>query len=435
MSLVLEALRKNTSTYNKQTDDDLPLLAARTDFTIYDYMNGECSEISGPNDIMQKYVNSGMFPGIHSAIGRTQSGKTSFFTKLCANVVRNYPNSVFYFRDAEKTTTVERTKQLTGFTQQEYDEKVDYKRYHIDHDFVYNDIRRICQMKENLRDSIMIDTGFVDSRNQRIRVFPPDVYLVDSLPSLLTADEDEEVKTGPRNKNVVDVKDAVVNKRIEGMQEAGANKMLLTKILDMVYMYNLRVILVNHITSNTQLGQNPRYIQKQLTYLRQNEKLPGGSNYLHNCTTIVRTDFVHRLDDDEFGPMIHGSRNRLTMVKSKSNVSGIPVEIIFDQQTGYNGLLSSFNYILNRRYGLDMAARSMSLKVMPSISFTKKTIWESLLKDARENGYNAQFIKALLYTARRCLFFDFCLKRPDPNPINWTTGVPTSISFSEGIMS
>jgi hypothetical protein len=435
MSIVLDTLRKNTGTYNKPTDDSLPLIAARTDFTIFDYLNGETSEMAGPNDSMQKYMNLGLTPGIHTVVGKTQSGKTAFFTKLCGNTVNNYPNSVFYFRDAEKTTSVERIRRLTGFTQNQYDEKVDYKRYGIDHDFVYNDIRRICQMKESLRDHIMIDTGFINPKGKSVKIFPPDVYLIDSLPSLNIASEDEEVKTGSHHKDTYDVKEAGVDNNIEGMQEAKHNKMLFVKILDMIYRYNIRVIVVNHITVNTQMNVKPQYIQKQLAFLKQNEKISGGNTYLYLCASISRVDFVNRLDDDEFGPMIHGFRNRITMIKNKTNISGVPIELIFDQDTGYNGLLSSFNYILNRRYGLDMGARSMSLKALPNITFTKKSLWETIIKNFREYGNNSPLVKALIYTVQRCSFFDFCLKKPDPNPNNWTAGIPAGISYTKGVMS
>lgn len=435
MSLVLNALRNNNSDYKKHREDDArPSFSAMTDFPIYDMMNGEIAKIVTPSGDLASYLNAGMICGIHSFIGKTQSGKTSLTIKLAGNIVQKYPNSVLYYRDAEHTTETSRIYSLTGWTAQTFEEKMDYVRYGIDHDFIYNDIRKICQVKESLKDQIMIDTGKVDSRGKPIKIYPPDVYLVDSLPSLNPVDDD--IKTGDKVDNVFDVSTEKVNKNIEGMRCAGSNKLLLVKVLDLIYKYNIRFVLINHIAVNSEVGvSNPRYIQKQMQFLKQNEKLPGGVAYLHQCTNITRTDFMSRLDDDEFGPMIYGTRNKLTFIKNKNNISGVPVELIFDQRTGYNSLLSSFNYLLNRGYGLEGSPRSMFLKACPSITFTKRTLWEKLCKDVQDNPNNPQLVKALHVTAQRCLYYDFVLGRPDPNPNNWTNGSPYRITPSVGVTS
>ncbi len=428
MGLILDALRKHNSAYKDYVDNNTPLFSARTDFTIYDYMNGTRTPIPGPNGTTQHYLNIGMVPGIHSSIGKSQSGKTSLFVKLCGNIVLQYPNSQFYFRDVEKTTTQDRLMALTGFSAQQCDNLIDYRRYDINHDTVYSDLRSICQTKESLRDQIMINTGFLDHHGKPIKIFPPDVYLVDSLPALAKITDDEEIKDDGRE--LFDVKDVSVNRKVEGMQTAGDNKQLLTKILDLTYKYNIRVILINHITTNMNIGSIIP-VSKVMQYLKQSEKLPGGSSYLYLCTNITRTDFVARLDDGEYGPMIHGTRNKITMIKNKNNLSGVPIPVIFSQEYGYISSLSNFEYIASRGYGLDIKGRNISFKIYPDVSFTKKTLYESLIKDVKEHGKNSPLLKALTVTTQRCLFYDFCLHTPDPNPNNWINGIQT-LSYSKG---
>jgi hypothetical protein len=435
MSIVLEALKSSTDDYRKREYDETPLFSVPTGFTVYDYMNGEIGTLVNPNGNLIKYLNIGMIPGIHSAIGKTMSGKTSLFVRLAGNIVRSNPNSVFYFRDVEKTTVETRILALTNWTPQLYHEKLDYVRYNIDHDWIYNDIRRICQMKESLKDKILIDTGYKDSRGKAIKVFPPDVYLVDSLANLALLNDDEQIREWKQSEKIKDIKDEGVNKRTEGLQTAGSNKMLLSKVSDIVYKYNIRLILINHITQNTKLGVNPMYTKKQLQSLKQDEHIPGGAAYLHLCTNITKTECIGKLDADEFGPMIFGSRNQIIMIKNKNNISGVPVELIFDQRTGYNGILSAFNYIYNRRYGLEIGARSISFKCMPNTSFTKKTLWEKLVQDVKTYGEEGQLLKALLATARRCLYFDFVLGKPDPNVENWTDGEASRIAYDKGAVS
>lgn len=434
-SLVLKAARENTDAYKKRDDDNIPLISAKTDFTIYDYMNAYQDAVVGQNGMLTPFLNRGMTPGYHSFIGKSQSGKTSLTVKLAGNIVQRYPNSVLYFRDPEKTTTDARIYSLTGWDVETFENKLDYVRYGVDHDFLFNDIRRICQIKQSLRDQIMIDTGLRDAKGKPIKVYPPDVYIVDSLQSLKLIDDDDEVKTGVRSGNNTDVKDVNVNRHVEGLVTAGSNKLLLNKLSDMVYQYNIRLILINHIVKNTgEIGSNSRYIQKQMQFLKQDEKLPGGVAYLYQCTNITRAEFGSRLEDNEFGPDIVGSRNRINMIKNKSNLSGVPVEVIFDQRHGYNSLLSSFNYIQNRGYGLDGSPRGMNLKMCPSYSFTKRNLWEKLVKDFQEYNVKAPLVNALIATTQRCMYYDFVVGRPDPNPENWSSSA-VRMSAIDGVTS
>lgn len=434
-SLVLQMAREKSKSFNERNDNDVPSFSANTDFPMYDYMNAYHDSIVGPDGGLHTYLNKGMGPGVHSFIGKTQSGKTSFSVKLSGNLVEKYPNSVLYFRDAEKTTSDARIYALTGWSVETFQNKLNYVKFGIDHDFIYNDIRNICQIKESLKEQILIDTGYKDSYGKPVRMYPPDVYLVDSLPSLNCLDDDEEIKTGAKNSAVFDVKEGKVNHRTEGLVTAGSNKLLIIKLLDLLYKYNIRLILINHLTLNTKIGPGSNYITKQMQYLKQDEKLPGGAAYLYQCNNITRTEYSSRLDEDEFGPMISGTRNKLSFVKNKSNISGVPVELIFDQRSGYNALLSSFNYIYNRGYGLEGNPRSMYLKCCPSITFTKRNLWEKLVEGFRDQRQNYPLIKGLIATTQRCMYYDFVLGKPDPNPANWTGGQAVRMSHEAGVMS
>jgi archaellum biogenesis ATPase FlaH len=438
MSLVLEALRKNSSMFKNREDDNREQFGAVTHFTIFDYMNAELGKTLGPNGEFESYLSKGLPANISSFIGRSATGKSSLSLRLAAGIIRTYPNSVLYIRDAEKTITKARLINLTGMSMRQLEFQVDYKRFDITHDSVYNEIRRICQWKENERSKIMINSDVTGQDGRPITMFPPDVYLIDSLPYLNPLNDDEIVSeesfkhTRDTGK---ELSDAVVNRRTEGLQLAGSNKLLISKIADMISRYNIRVILVNHITLNTDLNVNPRYIQKQLFALRQNEKLPGGSSYLYSCSNLTKTEFGSKLEEGEFGSRIFGFRNKITMIKNKTNVSGVPVEVIMDQRTGYNNLLSNFNYIYNRGYGLEGSPRSMSLKACPSISFTKRTLWDTLIKNIQEYPDDPQFVKALTATAQRCLYYDFVLGYPDPVKENWSGGNNVRMSYEDGVKS
>lgn len=433
-SLVLNALRKNNTDFKHREENSVMQIPAITDFPIFDMMSGYIEKSFGPNGQMIPHLFGGIQPGVMAFIGKSGSGKTSLATKLGANIVARYPNSTLYFRDAEHSTTTARFMDLTGWTPEMVDSMMDYVNIGITHDWVLNDIRNICQAKESLKNEIMIDTGMLDSNGKPIKMYPPDIYILDSISSMNPINDDE-IKTGAKVDNVFEVKDAKVTNNTEGMRMAGSTKLLILKILDLLYKYNIRLICIAHITTNTQPGVNPMYIQKQLQYLKQNEKISSGTAFLYQCNSIVRTDYGSRIEEDEFGSKINGAKNKLMFVKNKSNISGVPVELIFDQRTGYNALLSCFNYLMNRGYGIEGSPRSMCLKCCPDIAFTKRTLWDKLVEEFKTYQNNSRLVKGLIATAQKCLYWDFVMGRPDPNPNNWMNGSPTAISAKNGVTS
>jgi len=433
-SLVLNALRKNNTDFKHREENSVMQIPAITDFPVFDMMSGYIEKSFGPNGQMIPHLFGGIQPGVMAFIGKSGSGKTSLATKLGANIVARYPNSTLYFRDAEHSTTTARFMDLTGWTPEMVDSMMDYVNIGITHDWVLNDIRNICQAKESLKNEIMIDTGMLDSNGKSIKMYPPDIYILDSISSMNPINDDE-IKTGAKVDNVFEVKDAKVTNNTEGMRMAGSTKLLILKILDLLYKYNIRLICIAHITTNTQPGVNPMYIQKQLQYLKQNEKISSGTAFLYQCNSIVRTDYGSRIEEDELGSKINGAKNKLMFVKNKSNISGVPVELIFDQRTGYNALLSCFNYLMNRGYGIEGSPRSMCLKCCPDITFTKRTLWDKLVEEFKTYQNNSRLVKGLIATAQKCLYWDFVMGRPDPNPNNWMNGSPTAISAKNGVTS
>jgi len=414
MSLLLQSMRSNLKPKD-QMMSNTQLLGFPTGFTIFDSMNSSIERFADGSSI----INGGMFSNFISFVGKSQSGKTSLSVKLGAGICNNYRNATFFFRDVECTTTESRFFSLTGWDIDTFRAKCDYKNVGINHDSIYTEIVQIAQYKENLKEKISINTGLKDVFNNPIMVFPPTVYLVDSLARLNPVNDD----LIDDKKEVFNVGELKANQRTEGMVGAGSTKQLINKIGDIIVKYNIIVILINHITTEVATGFNKAAIPKQMQYLKQGEKLPGGAAYLYACMNIVRTDFVSRMEDDEFGPMINGSINKITLLKNKNNLSGVPVELVFDQRTGYNKLLSNWLYLYRRGYGFEGNPRSFKIKGS-DISFTKKTLWEKAIQDFKENQ-GRKLVIPLNIATQRCLYYDFIINKPDVNPANWTTGNPT----------
>ena len=184
-SLVLNALRKNNSDFKHREDNSVMQIPALTDFPIFDMMTGYIEKSFDLNGNTIPHLFGGIQPGVVAFIGKSGSGKTSMATKLGANIVQRYPNSTLYFRDAESCSTKSRLLSLTGWTPEMMSQMMDYVNIGITHDWVLNDIRNICQAKESLKNEIMIDTGMKDVDGKPIKMYPPDVYILDSISSLL----------------------------------------------------------------------------------------------------------------------------------------------------------------------------------------------------------------------------------------------------------
>ena len=168
MSLLLDQLREKHS-YDKK--EGQLIFGMSTDFDIFDYANASIESFSNGG----RMINGGFFPGVTSIIGKSMSGKTSWAVKLAASTAAKYGGD-FFFRDAEKTNTPNRLYKLTGWDLDQYKERCDYRNEELNHDFIFNEIKLIAQMKETLKKQIQIDTGLTDRWGNRIKVYPPTIF-------------------------------------------------------------------------------------------------------------------------------------------------------------------------------------------------------------------------------------------------------------------
>lgn len=414
MSLLMNYMRKNS---NLDKRDGSAMIAMPTSYDVFNMLTASVETFGGGSG---SYINGGSVPHVLSFIGKTQSGKTTLALKLAGSIVKPFTNGTIFIRDAERTMQERRMLRLMGWTEEEFVMKGHYQNTGISHDTVYNDIRMISHNKETMKNQILLNTGFKTMRGEPIQIYPPTVYLLDSLPYLALIDDDEEIKETKGNDSWEDkplkFKDENVLSNTDGMREAGSTKALLKKTADLLTRYNIHFYIVNHITTDVKMNAFAK-TPKQMMFLKENEKLPGGASYLHGCFNIVRTEYAAKIDEGEYGPLVTGHMNRLLLVKNKNNVSGIPVNAFFDSERGYNNVITNWDYIFNRRYGFDGSNR-YTLKLSGGKSFTKKSLFEDCLKDLVNTG-GKELVAPLEYTARRCMYYDLVLKYPDPDSKMW----------------
>jgi hypothetical protein len=129
-------------------------------------------------------------------------------------------------------------------------------------------------------------------------------------------------------------------------------------------------------------------------YLTQDETMPGGQATIFLANNIIKLKLLNKYlsykpETMEYG--IPGFLVEAKFLKSRTNASNIPVELVFDQRTGsFSKTLTLLHYAFKNELILG-TNRGYFIPGLASTKFTKKT-WENAVKN------DADFIEAL-YTA------------------------------------
>jgi len=86
----------------------------------------------------------------------------------------------------------------------------------------------------------------------------------------------------------------------------------------------------------------------QVSYLKQDESLPGGNTIIYLTNVLLRFDDNSKMKEDEaFG--ISGNLVDVTLVKSRNNRAGKTCTLVFDQNKGFDPELSLFVMLKNAK--------------------------------------------------------------------------------------
>lgn len=334
-----------------------------TGFLNFDFRNGVVVHVkSEVHDF--KYYSVGIPDGsMVMVIGRSGSGKTTLCIQSAANIVRKYQTSCIFHDDIEAGVTQTRIEQLTGFHGDELVKKYIRRSSGITAENFYERVKIIHDLKMDHYEEYEYDTGMYDTSGNRIYKLEPTVYLLDSLALLMPAQYTEEEE---------------LSGQMSSTAAAKANSMIFKRIIPMLKSANIILFIINHI--NMKISINPMQRTKsQVSYLKQDESLPGGNTPIYLSNIMIRVDDNSKLKSTEgFG--IDGSITEITLVKSRANKAGKSVNLVFNQSTGFDQELSLF-LMLKENNMVNGAGAYLYIGERSDFKFAQKNLKAKLEED------------------------------------------------------
>lgn len=335
-----------------------------TGFLNFDFMNGNVVHVKSKERDFN-YYRIGLQDGcLVMLIGRSGCGKTTFAIQTASNIIRNFPNGVIYHDDIEGGLTPYRKELLSGFHGDELKERYISRDSGITAENFYERLKMVYDLKMADRELYEYDTGFFDTNGERIYKLEPTVFILDSVALLMPAQYTEEEE---------------ISGSMSATAAAKMNSMSFKRIIPMLKAANIILIMINHI--NKKIDINPMQRTKsQVSYLKQDESLPGGNTIIYLTNTLIRFDDNSKMKEDEgFG--ISGSLVDLTLVKSRDNSAGSSCTLVFDQHKGFDPELSLFLMLKNEKR-INGAGAYLYIGDRSDIKFSQKAFKDKL----RENS-------------------------------------------------
>lgn len=368
--LLAESFRKKVAKHKDprmQAESDSSV-GYSTGFLNFDFMNGTVVHVKSAERNF-KYYSVGIQDGCFvMAIGRSGCGKTTWVVQTAANIVRPFPKACIFHDDIEGGITEYRKEILTGFNTEELKEKYISRNTGITAENVYERIKIIHDLKLENRSEYEYDTGLFDSNGDRIFKLVPTVYIIDSIALLMPAQYTEE---------------ETLSGSMSATAAAKTNSMSFKRIITMLKAANIILLGINHI--NKKIDINPMQRTKsQVSYLKQDESLPGGNTVIYLTNLLIRFDDNTKLKEDEaFG--IAGNLVDVTLVKSRNNRAGKSCTLLFDQNNGFDPELSLFIMLKNAKK-INGAGAYLYIGDRDDIKFSQKTFKDKLkeLPELRE---------------------------------------------------
>lgn len=304
-----------------------------TGYLPFDYTAcGNIVHVLFPNGTKAQYDSAGIVDGsLLMLIGRSGCGKSTFGVQVGANIVRNFNQGMLCIDITEATGIMkDRVKELTGFNDEEFNNKVIMRNAGITIENVYRRIKMIHDKKISNPDKFKYNTGLVDCFGQPILKFQPTVYLVDSIP-FLTSEKyaDEEEMSG----------------QMSTTANAKALAQFYRRLTQPCKEANIIVIFINHILMKIESGIT--HTKGSTQFLKQGESLPGGLSCQYACTIIRLDDGTKLTPDKEFG--VYGCVVNVSNTKSRAGMSGAisGVDLVLNYAVGFDPDLSLFLMLKN----------------------------------------------------------------------------------------
>lgn len=365
MGILAEQFRASVAKHKdyRMKEESAPSVAYPTGFLNFDFMNGTVVHVNN-KDKNFNYYSVGIQDGcIVMLIGRPGCGKTTWAVQTACNIVRPFENGCVFHDDIEGGLTEYRKEILSGFTPEEIQSKYISRNTGITAENFYERIKMIHDIKTKEREKYTYNTGCLDPYGNPIFKLQPTVYILDSLALLMPSQYTEEEE---------------LSGSMSATAAAKTNSMSFKRIQQLVKGANIILMMVNHI--NKKIDINPMQRSKaQLSYLKQDETLPGGNTAIYLTNILIRFDDNSKLKEEEaFG--VAGNLVDVSLVKSRNNRAGKSCTLVFNQSTGFDPELSLFVMLKNAKM-INGAGAYLYIGDRSDIKFSQKTFKEKM----REN--------------------------------------------------
>ena len=298
-----------------------------TMFLNIDFLNGQRIHVyDKENGRDFEYDSIGIVDGSYNLFaGRSGSGKSTIVKQMAANIIRAFPLGCIFEDSVEGGITQTRNELLTGFTPDEFKEKLLIRNAGVTCESFYKRIKMIYDIKTTNADEYRYDTGLFDSRGNRIYKLQPTVYILDSLAMLMPEKVTQEEELSGQ------------------MSTTAAAKMIAStfrRIIPLLKASNIILFVINHITTKIEINAFS-HTKSQIMYLKQDETCPGGNTPLYLANNIFRIDDGNKLYEGK-DLDIAGCITRIEMIKSRTNRAGISTNCVFNQDIGFDPDLSLY---------------------------------------------------------------------------------------------
>ena len=247
-----DIIRNDTKSFGYEQEQ----MMIKTGFDSIDYLNGQITI----KDDGTKIPNVGIDAGkIVTIIGKSGSGKSTLALQMAANIIKKYDEGSMFVLDFEQSNTKDRIRNITGMTEEYFNDHVTLKQTGISTNTVLRLVMQIRKLKMEHEKQLLVDNaeGVYDENGKLRKILPPTVVVVDSLAMMMPDSQlDEEEIQGQMNATSM----------------AKANTQLFKRLVQPCQEANIIMIFINHINAKVQITLVPT--QAQLNYLGQDETLP-----------------------------------------------------------------------------------------------------------------------------------------------------------------
>ena len=344
-NLLLERLRENDQ--DNLFEQSNSLVPYKTGLDLLDYRLGyrliakDMDEnIIGSHDAIG--VVGGSFITL---IGKSGTAKTAMACKMAANIVKPYKNGLVIHFDLEGAMTLTRYRNLTNLTNKELSEHVILKSDRTYLEDITDTIMAITQEKAKHKKDYTYTTEFKNEFGENMNLYVPTVLVIDSIPQLSMKPEQKKVKAkkGSGEEDYM-VDNIELGKNTYAMRVARDLTQFFKQYLSIIREYNITIISINHIHPKIQIDNPFAKSQAQVLYLRQDEQLPGGTATVYYANTIIKNVAIGtskaNIKEDGYA----GFTVKSEIIKSRTNISGVSVPLVYDQNTGFSNERSLLCY-------------------------------------------------------------------------------------------